>query len=234
MKSICSFSLLLLCLILAPITLTQADGPEPFARGKVRVSFADGATRYVEFSAKLHDNGSTTGQMMFTSPMETQDQDVDGTNVEQDGSGTKSVPGSSEFYFKADFDCMVVDGTRAVMSGTVNESSSARYLGQRVLLIVQDKGDDKKSTSADKLSWGLYRPTLNAWIPGDSELESDKGVGLTWLATDAERDDDAGRSSDKSEFIGCQSFPISSFSLVKVKNGDGNIEVRPVEPNQPK
>ena len=56
---------------------------------------------------------------------------------------------------------------------------------------------------------------------------------MAWLATGAERDDDVGQS-DNSEFIWWQSFPLSSFSLVKVKNGDGNIEALLVEPIQSK
>lgn len=122
---------------------------------------------------------------------------------------------------------MVVRGTRAVMSGTISESSSEKYVGQRVLLVVQDGGKDSKLSSTDKLTWGLYQQLPRTWVPSDSEVENDTGVGTGWIASDSERDDDIGLMPNKNETVGCQSFPLSSFSLVKVKNGDGEIEVRP-------
>jgi hypothetical protein len=234
MKRVRSFSLVIFCLlslvwlcwlVLAPIPPAQADNPEPAASGSVRVSMPDGDLRYVEFSARLDQNGSTSGQMTFRSPSQKADENLDGESHE--GAEIKRSGSASEFFFKASFDCMVIKETRAVMSGTITEASSERYLGQRVVLVVQDKGEDSKTASSDKLTWGIYNSGTRSWIPSDAEVENDSGVGLRWLATDAERDDDVGLQPDKSASIGCQSFPLSSFSLVKVKNGDGDILVRP-------
>ena len=83
------------------------------------------------------------------------------------------------------------------------------------------------ASSLDKLTWGVYRSSARSWIPSDAEWQNDPGVGLTWLATDSERTDDAGISSHPSTTIGCQSFPISSYALVDVQHGFGNIQVRP-------
>jgi hypothetical protein len=228
MKSLGSCSIFLLCmLILAPTPTIRADNSEPFVSGSVTLSFADGATMHVEFRAKLHEDGRTSGEMTLSGPKETLNQNVDGTNQDDEETVEKRIEASAEFYFKAAFDCMVVKGTEAVMSGTVNESNSKRYVGQRVLLVVQDRGDGLKSTSADRLTWGLYNSKPRTWVASDAEVENDAGIGASWIATDSERDDDAGIVSDKVESIGCQSFPLSAFSLHKIRNGEGNIEVRP-------
>src|SRR5215210_5739311 len=74
--------------------------------------------------------GSATGQMLLSDEAKFTIQDVDGT-------GEKEVthPG---FYIKADFDALVVDKNLAVMSGTVRDSSVREFIGQRVLLTVED------------------------------------------------------------------------------------------------
>jgi|GEM_PF-268847 len=224
------FLLALFCLLaFQPLHSSRADKDkeEPSATGSVRVSLADGAVTHAEFEAQLHDDGSTTGQMTFSAFNETARQSMDGTSENGQEPDAKRVEPGSKFYFKASFDCMVITGTQAVMSGSVFESNSKRYVGQRVLLVVQDRGDGLKSASADRLTWGIYNPKPRTWVASDAEVENDTGIATSWLATDGERDDDMGISSEKSELIGCRSFPLSSFSLVKVKNGDGDIKVRP-------
>ena len=228
MKNVFLFLLLLgFLIVLAPTPSTQADNPERIATGSIKFTLGDGAPSYAEFAAQLHDDGSTTGEMTFSGPKEFLEHNVEGGSQEEKDLKERPAGASTQFYFKAVFDCMVVKGTQAVMSGTVIESNTKRYIGQRVLLVVQDKGDGLKSASADRLTWGLYDPKPRTWVASDAEVENDTGIGTTWLATDAERDDDPGIPSDKSEAIGCQTFPFSSFSLVKLKNGEGDIKVRP-------
>lgn len=222
------FALVVLCLLsVQPLLPVQAEKSEPSVVGSVTLSLADGAITHAEFSAQLHDDGTTTGEMTLSGLRNAQEQNSDGRNGDPEERGTKPSNASSRFYFKAAFDCMVVAGTQAVMSGNVTESSSKRYIGQRVLLVVQDRGDGLKSASADRLTWGLYDSKPRTWVPSDAEVENDSGIATSWLATDAERIDDLGIHSDKQGLVGCQSFPFSAFSLVKIKNGDGDIKVRP-------
>jgi hypothetical protein len=61
----------------------------------------------------------------------------------------------------------------------------------------------------------------------DAELEFDSGVGLSWIATDFEREDDAGVPSTLPSEIDCQSFPLSSYALESLPQGSGNIQVKP-------
>jgi len=223
MKRIGIYSLLLTWLLVFTLTPSiQADNPQPSARGKVKLSLTDGAAWQIEFEASLHRDGRTTGEITFIGQTKKADSD-------NRGEGVSSTTDKSwtEFYFKAAFDCMVIKGTRAVMAGTITQSNSEKYVGRRVVLVIQDTEKDVSSLSADKLTWGIYNPVRRTWLASDGELAEDQGVGATWLATDAERDDDPGVSSDKTDSIGCQTFPLSSFSLIKIKKGDGDIEVLP-------
>jgi hypothetical protein len=113
------------------------------------------------------------------------------------------------------------------MSGIVTEATFGNYNGQRVLLVVEDSGEGIDPSEPDKFTWGVYSAATQSWIPVDAEREDDTGASLTWIATDAEREDDAGVPSNKNAIISCQSFPVSSYSLVDVNHGDGNIQVKP-------
>jgi hypothetical protein len=114
------------------------------------------------------------------------------------------------------------------MVGSVTESSVAHYVGRRFLLVAQDNDGDAKAAIGDRLTWGLYRPSQRAWVAMDSErsVDDEAGPGY-WLATDSERPDDPGVSSQKVETIGCQTFPVTSFSFVDTKHGRGSVQVRP-------
>jgi hypothetical protein len=95
------------------------------------------------------------------------------------------------------------------------------------LLVVEDNGEGVEQPGADKLTWGVYQNPAGGWIPKDAERDDDNGAGLTWIATDAERPDDPGIPSNQSRIIGCQSFPLSSYSFVDIAHGGGNVQVKP-------
>jgi hypothetical protein len=158
--------------------------------------------------------------MTFSGPAEFPDQDVDGT-------GLAGFSGRLEnLSIEAELDGLLVEHNRAVMSGVVTGSTLSDYIGQRVLLVVEDNGDGI-ARAGDKFTWGVYRPAEEGWIPADAELREDDGWRMTWLATDAERRDDEGVQISRTWTLNCQSFPLSSYDFPDVADGEGNIQVRP-------
>jgi hypothetical protein len=218
-KSIFRTSILALALLSLPAThMAAVRAAAPSADGSFKFTMEDGLTKSIEFKAASNGDGTATGSMIFNGPVEISDQDVDGT-------GEKVFNGSvPNLYIEAKFDGLLVEKNRAVMSGTVTESNLGDYIGQRVLLVVEDNGSDEKSL--DKFTLGIYKPSAANWTPTDAELKEDNGAQLTWTATDAERKDDVGISSRRSTEITCQSFPLSSFSLDDVRSGEGIIQVQ--------
>jgi hypothetical protein len=213
-----AFSLLLVCLC-AP-ALTAAENGGPSASGSFRFSVA-GLIQTVDFNVRTDMGGDSSGQLTFSGAAEIPDQDVDGEGGPQSGGTVTDV------HYTARFDCLEVSGNRAVMSGFVTGSTIPSYIGQQVLLVVEDNGEGVNAPGRDGLTWGVYRQNARAWTPSDAEWENDPGVGLIWTATDAERTDDVGVPSHRSEQVTCKSFPLSSYSLTDVAHGDGNIQVRP-------
>lgn len=199
--------------------MTAAGPSGPSANGDFQFSLVDGALRYIQFDVRTQKNGETRGQMTFNDPAA-----VVGSDGEEGGGADGSITG---LFVTAEFDCLQIKGNAAVMSGVITQSSALNAIGRRVLLVVEDNSEGIGAPSLDKLTWGVYRSSATSWVPSDAELEIDPGVGLTWLATDAEREDDSGIPSNQSNTIGCRSFPLSSYSLVDVSHGFGNIQVRP-------
>jgi len=220
-KNIVCASILALFLLSFPTSpFTAAQTGQTSADGSLRFSLEDGLTKYIEFRAMTDFDGSATGRIAFSGPAEFPDQDVDGT-------GRAGFSGRLEnLTIEADFDGLVVERNRAVMSGVVTGSTLEDYIGQRVLLVVEDNGDSIDPRAGDKFTWGLYKPAEAEWIPTDAELEEDDGWRLTWTATDAEREDDKGVPSRSSTVINCQSFPLSSHDFADVIEGDGNLQVQ--------
>jgi hypothetical protein len=208
--------LVLLLLGLATSAVTRAQTAGQSASGSYQFSLGDGYTKYLEFDAKTLSDGSTSGQMTLTDEAKFMVQDVDGT-----GTPEESIPG---FYIKAEFDGLVVNKNQAVMSGTVRDSSVREFIGQRVLLTVEDNGDNTRVP--DKVTWGIYRQVARNWTPSDAEWTEDPGVGLRWLATDAEVKDDRGYVMPRSEAIDTDSYPVSSYAFVDVKSAAGDIRVQ--------
>jgi hypothetical protein len=218
MKSIACASvavLLLVSLALPSLTLAYEDGPS--ASGKFQFALGDDQIRNLEFHARVQNNGRTVGEMTFSDQAAVPVPDPDNTTA-------INSPGA---LIIATFDCLQITGNRAVMSGIISESNIAAALGLRVLLVVEDNGEGVDIPTPDKLTWGVYQNATQNWIPKDAERDDDNGATLTWIAKDAERPDDVGVPSNQSKVIGCQSFPLSSYSFVDVKHGGGNIQVQP-------
>ena len=217
MKTTIYLFLISLALLSFGTTQMTAAGPSgPSANGDFQFTLNDGSVRYIEFDVRTNKNDQTKGQMTFNDP---------GAAVSDDeGSGTGSPSG---LFVTAEFDCLQIKGNGAVMSGVITQSNFQNAIGERILLVVEDNSEGINAPSLDKLTWGVYRSAATGWIPSDAEWETDPGVGLKWLATDFERSDDVGIPSDRSTVIGCNSFPLSSYALVDVEHGFGNIQVRP-------
>lgn len=195
----------------------SAQSSEQYARGTYQFSLDDRYTKYVEFEAVGRGDGNATGQMLLSDEAPVFYQDVDGT-----GDGGEDIKG---FYLKAEFDGMVVNKNQAVMSGTVRDSSVKSFIGQRVLLTVEDNKENPRLP--DRLTWGIYQPVKKDWTPSDAEQKEDPGVGLRWWATDAERKDDVGYAMPRSEAVTAQSNPVASYAFIDDVQWAGDIVVQP-------
>jgi hypothetical protein len=187
------------------------------ASGTYQFSLEDGYTKYVDFAAKILDDGTTSGQMTLTDEAPLYYQDVDGT-----GAPEAKYDG---VYIKADLDSLVVNRNQAVMSGTIRDSTVRELIGERVLLTVQDNGDNTKV--ADQVTWGVYNPVVKDWKPSDADLKDDPGVGMRWFATDAEIKDDKGINMPPSEAITTQTFQMGAYNFIEIQRGAGDILVQP-------
>ncbi|MCA1620174.1 MAG: hypothetical protein LC795_12875 [Acidobacteria bacterium] len=199
----------------APRAAGAREG-EQSARGSYRFSLGDGYAKYVEFDAQTLAGGGAAGSLFLSDESPLTYQDADG-----DGSPEETHRG---FYISASFDGLTVVGNQAVMSGDVRDSSVRDLIGQRVLLTVEDNGDN--SREPDRLTWGVYRPA-GTWEVSDAEWENDPGVGLRWAATDAEREDDVPVAMPGSNRIDTDTFLLSAFVFVDAADGAGDILVRP-------
>jgi len=209
-----SFSALAVAvLFLVPAAFAQS------ASGGFHVVTDDG-TRNIEFNAKNNPNGSASGQLKFTGPLTIPDQDVDG-----DGTGDPTAEAAT-LSLRVDVNCLRVQGNRAILGGPVKDSNVGAYIGRQVLLTVEDGGEGNNA-DPDRYTWGQYRSTAPTWVGSDAELEFDSGVGLMWLASDFEREDDIPVSSTQPAGVDCQSFPLSSYALEELAQGGGNIQVKP-------
>lgn len=211
-------ALFLLSLTASQLATAQTGGP--YARGSYRfILEEDDLAKLVEFDARTDERGVSTGAMTFADQARISDID----DVEAPPSD--NVP--PEFYIKAELDALVIDRNRAVMSGTVRESSHRSYLGKWVQLVVEDNRDLRLP---DRLTWGLCKPQPGGWVPSDAERRDDQGAYLRWWATDAERRDDVGVASPNlisSEERGCRVYQLDSYSFVDIRKWEGDIVVQP-------
>lgn len=215
-KTIYLFLITLALLSFGTTQMTAAGPSGPSANGDFQFTLNDGSVRYIQFDVRTNKNDLTRGQMTFNDP---------GAEISDDEGNTTGSP--SGLFVTAEFDCLQIKGNAAVMSGVITQSNAANAIGLRVLLVVEDNDEGINAPSLDKLTWGVYKSSAKSWIPSDAEWENDPGVGINWIATDFERPDDVGIPSNASTTIGCQSFPLSSYALVDVEHGFGNIQVRP-------
>jgi len=194
-------------LSLVPAAFAQTVG------GSVRAETGKGV-RTIEFNAKGLSGGRASGDLALTEPIALPDQDVD-------GAGEPEVK-ETALSLRVDVDCMNVERNRAVVGGQVRESNVQSYVGRRMLLTVEDNAEN-----ADRYTFGFYRSTLPTWVPSDAELKFDPGAGLTWIATDAERDDDKGISSQARDQGQCDGFPLGLYELEELPKDGGDIQVKP-------
>jgi hypothetical protein len=201
----------LLLLSLAAPRLTSAQS----ASGTYKFVVEGEYTKYVEFDARAQAGGSAIGTMFFSDEAEIITQDVDGSGVQQQSYRNVTI--------SVDVDGLTVNGNQAVVSGTIRDSTVRDYIGRRVLLTVEDNGDNTRVP--DKVTWGVYDPVKRDWTPSDAELREDPGVGLTWTATDAEVREDQGIKMPRDESITTDSFPVSSYAFADVTVSSGDIQV---------
>ena len=222
MKSIACASILALSLLSFPALPSTAAQPSGgSAEGSFRFSLEDGLTKSIEFSATANGDGTATGRVTFSGPAEIPDQDVD-------FNGNGGFSGRIEnLSIEAEFDGMVVERNRAVMSGVVTGSTLGDYIGQRVLLVVEDNGAGIEDREGDKFTWGIYKPAEEGWIPSDADLREDDGWSMTWIATDADRRDDEGYQITRNWSLNCQTFPLGTYDFGDFTEGSGDIQVRP-------
>jgi hypothetical protein len=216
-----AFVLLLPVLFLAISArhLTSAASSGPGVSGTFQFSTDSGQTSNIDFNVSRQMDGSTLGEMTFAQ---------DRLESDQNSKLEEPLAAPSRFFLKAQFDCLLIQNNKAVMSGTVSEANIPSYIGRRVLLAVEDNSQSTNGRKQDRLTWGLYRIPKSDWLPSDAERSDDQpGVAPTWLAQDAERNDDAGMLSNQSNVIGCQSYPISAFTFMDEKHGHGKVHVNP-------
>ncbi len=199
------FTLLALVLALSPITLLTpgsaamcADGASVAGSGVV--SLGGDQKRRFEFEATAGEGDAVSGYITLSDPEGVPGEDVDGSGEQE----AEAAPSGLELTVA--LDSMVVKGNRAVLSGVVASTNLARYAGARVILTVEDNGEGGKGAAPDRLTWGVYRES------------PERPVG------DAENGDAGARMVGGARFD-VNSFPLSSYSLDKID--EGNIRVRP-------
>ena len=206
----------LIALFLLTIAAPQAANAQA-AAGSYKFTLEDGAIKTLDFDATKQADGTTVGSMFLTDEATLVLRDVD-------GAGDPSVKYAG-YNIKATFDDLVVNKNQAVMSGTITDSSVRELIGKRVLLTVEDNGDNTRIP--DKVTWGLYTPINRAWTPSDAERKDDNGASLRWWATDSERKDDVGYAMPRDESATTSSFPLASYAFVDPTSASGDIRVAP-------
>jgi hypothetical protein len=206
-------------LLLFLLTLAATPAAAQSANGIYQFSLDDDFVKYVDFDAKKQADGTTAGSVFLSDDAPISYQDLDGTGVRPE-----TFKG---FYIKADADdIVVVNKNQAVVSGTVRDSSIPDLVGLRVLLTVEDNGDNTRVP--DRLTWGVYKFEKRTWTPSDAEWKEDPGVGLRWWATDAERKDDVGYAMPRPEEpAGTQTFLTSAYAYADATRATGDIMVSP-------
>lgn len=206
----------LLALLLTFFAAVQTARAASSAAGSYQFTMAgDKALKYVDFDAVGQDQGVATGHIKMTDEAIITLQDVDG-----EGSKEEKLAG---YNFTAEVDGLVVTKNMAVLSATIRDASRLEMVGLRVLLTVEDNGDN--SRVPDRVTWGIYKPINRTWTPSDAELKEDSGVGLRWWATDAERRDDVGYQMPRDESFGTQTFPAAAYGFDDIENTAGDIRV---------
>lgn len=115
------------------------------ATGLAHFTFDDGTLRTVSFDATRQRDNTAVGQISIQDRTPIPAQDVDGT-------GDPDLAGSPNGVdLNAQVECLVVEGTMAVIGGQITHADVARYVGKYVLLFVEDHGRGQA-----RLNWGFY------------------------------------------------------------------------------
>jgi hypothetical protein len=217
MKTKVFFSLFVLCLtFLAAPVLTNAQAGA--ANGAYKFILEDELAKYVEFDVRTDEKGNTTGYMQFTDEAKILFQNVDGT---EEFKPEEPVA----FYMAADLDGMKIEKNRAVISGTIRDSSYRSYIGKWVQLVIEDNDGIEVP---DRLVWSFCQPEQGGWIPEDAEVKGDRGAYMSWWATDAERKDDVGIPSPDlipGNLKSCRVYSIWSYDFATILKGEGRVQI---------
>src|SRR5262245_38266981 len=199
-------SVTLVAISVCPLTFAEKSfrvGNGPSAKGKFEIteSSEGSPARSIEFNVEVTADGKTVGDVVF------QQKKTSSESTSESKSEEKAL------YLRAECDCLLIKANKAVMSGNIVESSSDAYVGRRFLVVVQDNGATENPFKHDRLTYGVYRVLANNWLVTDSE-RPDESDPVSTVATDAERPDDPGVPTNRAQDIGCQTFPLSSFSFL--------------------
>jgi hypothetical protein len=221
MKSIFrnAISVLFLMTFITVCISVPASAQTGSASGTYRFVMEDGFSKSVEFNASSDERGATTGQMSF--------RDEAGVSEQGEDGGHRDDP-PAEFFMTASLDSLTIDRNRAVMGGTITDSSNRDYIGRWVQLVVEDNGNGGEEP--DKLTWCFCKPEEGGWVPSDAEIRDDEGAYWHWWATDAERRDDVGVQSENiipGNKTSCKVLPLSLYEFAEVRSAEGAIVVQP-------
>jgi len=221
MKSIACVSVLVLLLVCSATTrLSSAQTGRQSASGTYKFIMEDDLTKSVDFSAVSDDKGVVTGSMTFSDEAKLPDQDVDGAGVPRDEATT--------FFLTASFDTLTVEKNRALMGGTVRDSSYKSYIGKWVQLVVEDNGTNPEVP--DRLVWRLCQPEPGGWVPSDYEMPGDRGAYIHWWATDYEEKGDVGIPSKDlmpGNMKSCEVLSVWAYDFAQLKKWSGDAQVTP-------
>ena len=219
MKTITGAAMLALFLISSATPwATSAQSGGPSASGNYHFVLEDDLTKALQFEASTDERGTSTGAMTFTGQMVVFEGDA-----EQEEPRAETV----EFQITATFDNLTIAHNRALISGTVTDSTLRNLIGQWVQLVVEDNGDGVEVP--DQLSWRFCQQQPGGWVPSDAEDPRDEGAFWHWWATDAEVREDVGIPSLSvipGTTTGCPSLPLAGAEFPAIR-GEGQIQVRP-------
>lgn len=190
----------------------------PSASGVYHFVLEDDLPKAVEFEAQTDERGVTTGSLTVSGEAVFSDWEPD----EEPGH-----PEVVEFSITADLDTLAIEHNRALMGGTVRESTNRNYVGKWIQLVVEDSTDEREP---DKVSWCLCQPEATGWVPSDAEVPGDEGAWWKWWATDAELREDVGIPSVNiipGNKTSCDKFPLGAYEFAEMKSGEGQIQVIP-------
>jgi hypothetical protein len=219
-RIVCASILVLLLLCSVTTRLGTAQVGRQSASGTYKFIMEDNLTKYVEFSASSDDKGVVTGSMTFNDEAQVPYQDVDGAGDPRDE--------ATAFFMTASLDTLTVEKNRALMGGTIRDSSYKSYIGKWVQLVVEDNGTNPEVP--DRLVWRFCQPQPGGWVPSDNEVPGDRGAYMHWWATDYERKGDVGIPSKDlipGNLKSCEVLSVWAYSFADLKRWDGDIQVTP-------